>query len=63
MKSLTVTEIEFVLGKMKQLQKDHPKAIVVYDVEANRVLITYPLPKEFYMQGMKVRSMKEEKRT
>jgi hypothetical protein len=45
-KELTTTEIEFILGQMKALESEHPKARILFDLERMRVEITYPLPKD-----------------
>ncbi len=45
-RSLTKQQLEFILGQIKYLEKDHPKAEIIYDIESNRVIITYPLSEE-----------------
>lgn len=48
MKNLTVEQLEYILGQMKTLQSEHPKANVIYNIEQNGVQIIYPLPKDYY---------------
>jgi hypothetical protein len=44
---ITKQELEFVVGMMNSAEKEHPKAKVVFDIERQEVLITYPLPQDF----------------
>lgn len=48
MNSADTKQIEFLLNDMRRLQADHPKARVVYDFDRREVLITYPLPEDFF---------------
>jgi hypothetical protein len=40
-------DLEFILGQIKTLKKEHPKAEVVYNVDEKCVQILYPLPKDY----------------
>lgn len=46
MSELTIQELEFTIGEMKVLQKEHPKARILFDAEKRRIDITYPLPQD-----------------
>ena len=48
MKELNLEQVAYILGQMKSLQAQHPKANVLYDTEQCRVNITYPLPKDYW---------------
>ena len=45
---LTEEEIEYILAELKRLKKEHPKANVVYNTEKSRIIIFYPLPRDFW---------------
>jgi hypothetical protein len=45
---LRLGDMQEIVGQMQQKQHEHPKAIVLFDVERMRVEITYPLPERFY---------------
>lgn len=47
MNKANIQQFEFLIGYMKSVQKEHPKATVYYDFESREVRITYPLPKDF----------------
>jgi hypothetical protein len=47
MKDLQIEQMEILLGEMKSCKRENPKAKVVYDLERNEILITYPLPIDF----------------
>lgn len=48
MKELCKNQLEFLIGQMEALEKEHPKAQIVYDTEKNCVQIKYPLPHDFF---------------
>ncbi len=45
---LKVEQLEMIIGEMKHLKSEHPKATISYDTEKNRINITYPLPNDFW---------------
>jgi len=47
MKNLTEEQLEIILSQIRWAKNEHPKANVVYDKEEQRVIIYYPLPKDF----------------
>lgn len=47
-KTLTINDLKILLAHAQKYQEEHPKATILYDVERMTILITYPLPKEFY---------------
>jgi hypothetical protein len=47
MKEANLEQLEYIIGQMRSLQEQYPKAKVVYDFEERRVLITFPLPEDF----------------
>lgn len=47
-KTLDLDAMGMIMSQMNKLQRDHPKAVVVFDTERRRVEITYPLPPDFY---------------
>lgn len=42
----TTEQLEFILGRMKIAQREHPKATIYYSWEDNEIRITYPLPRD-----------------
>ncbi len=40
--------MEIIIGEMKRLEAEHPKAKVTYDTEKQRINITYPLPNDYW---------------
>ena len=51
----TIEELEFLLREMRKLQNENPKAKILYDIERERIYITFPLPKDFKeIQGLKL---------
>lgn len=55
MKEATLNQLKLVIGQMETLQAQHPKARVLFEFESNRILITYPLPEDFYtIKGLKI---------
>lgn len=48
MKRLNSQQIEFILGQIKSLELQYPGSSVYFDIGENRVIIEYPLPKDFY---------------
>lgn len=43
----TIEQLEFLIEKMREAEKEHPKAKVYYDWENSEIRITYPMPKDF----------------
>lgn len=44
MKQLHSFALETILGEVKRLEKEHPKAKVVYNCEQQSIQILYPIP-------------------
>ena len=44
---LNLEQLEMIIGQIRQIQAQHPKANVTYDTEKQRINITYPLPADF----------------
>jgi len=40
-------QLEFILQQIKELENEHPKAHIFYDVEYQGVQVVYPLPRGF----------------
>lgn len=40
--------MEIIIGEMKRLKIEHPKANITYDTEKQRINITYPLPNDYW---------------
>ncbi len=53
MNSLSIDLLKVLLAEMENIQKDHPKATVVYDIERRRIELTYPLPKDFGLNAFR----------
>ena len=47
MKELNLEQLEYTVGMMKSLRKDHPKANVTFSTEDMRVHITCPMPNDY----------------
>lgn len=63
MKEINLHQLECVIEQMKHCQKEHPKARIMFNLEYQRVDITYPLPKDYFeLKDIKVyRDKKIEK--
>lgn len=48
MKKIYTEQLEILLRQMKELEAQHPKAQVFYDVERGGIQVLYPLPKDFF---------------
>lgn len=48
MKKLYSDHLDILLGELKRMEHEHPKANVYYDMEAGGIQVVYPLPKDFY---------------
>lgn len=48
LKEMNIEQVEYSLKMMKAYQSDHPKAKVFLDLETQRVIITYALPKDYW---------------
>ena len=46
-KQFTIEQVSIILSDMNRLKIEHPKANILFDLERNQILITYPLPKDF----------------
>ncbi len=44
---LNKNQLQMMLAEIESLEKEHPKAEVVYSVDQRMILILYPLPKNF----------------
>ena len=47
MKDLKIEEIGYILKEMKSLEAQYPKAKVIYNLERQEILITFPLPIDY----------------
>jgi len=45
---LDIELVERVLQSLKEIQKQHPKAKVVYDTEREDIIISYPLARDYW---------------
>lgn len=41
-------QLKIVLNQMEAIEKEHPKANVYYDTEKQQIVISYPLPKDYF---------------
>ena len=58
-KTLNSFQLEFILGEVKKLERQHPKAKVFYDPEYNGVQVVYPLPRDYELLA-KTKIVKEK---
>ncbi len=47
MKKYTIKELEYLTKRMADARHSHPKADIYYDSESLKIIIAYPLPKDF----------------
>jgi len=47
-KEINKEQLKIVLSKMEAIEKEHPKANVYYDTEREQIVISYPLPKDYF---------------
>lgn len=40
--------LEIIIGEMRRIELEHPKAKVSYDTQKQRINITYPLPRDYW---------------
>lgn len=61
MKQLAISTMQMILGEMERLQKEHPKATVLYDQERDQILITYPLPVDYFkLKEVGIKELKDK---
>ena len=48
MKKLNEQQLDMILKQVRELQQQHPKAEVFYDIDRGGIQVIYPLPNDFY---------------
>lgn len=41
-------QLEVILKQVRSIKKQHPKANVSYDIAKQRIVISYPLPDDYF---------------